>query len=512
LLRLVLQVVISVVPARIVAEVQASLRTSVFGAFTRASWTEQSRDREGHLQETLTIQVTQSTVAVVNAATLVVALVAFLVLLASALTLNVVAALLVLVAATGLFGVLRPLNRVGDRAAHATAEASAGFAGGVSEAVRIAVDTQVFGTGGAITARTDELVAQLTPAYFWSNFIARLVPGVYQSLIYLLVVGALGVLYLMDAGQVASLTAVVLLLVRAGMYGQQAQAAYLGVRQMLPYVERLQEAEQKYRASSPVSGDRPLSAVRSLRFEDVSFAYEPRRPVLSSISFEVAGGEAIGIIGPSGAGKSTLIQLLLGLRAPSTGSFLVNGITADQFKREHWHARVAYVSQEPSLIHASVSENIRFFRSLDDAAVERAARLAGIHDEVLRWSSGYETLIGPRADAISGGQQQRICLARALAAEPEVLVLDEPTSALDPHAEFRIQESLASLKDQLTLFVVAHRMSTLDICGRVMVIVDGSLQAFDEMEKLHFSSAYYRSVVGGRTLDQDLRSVGHASR
>jgi ABC-type multidrug transport system fused ATPase/permease subunit len=200
------------------------------------------------------------------------------------------------------------------------------------------------------------------------------------------------------------------------------------------------------------------------------------------------------------------------LRAPSAGSFLVNGIPADQFKCEHWHARVAYVSQEPSLIHASVSENIRFFRSLDDAAVERAARLAGIHDEVLRWSSGYETLIGPRADAISGGQQQRICLARALAAEPEVLVLDEPTSALDPHAEFRIQESLASLKDQLTLFVVAHRMSTLDICGRVMVIVDGCLQAFDEMEKLRFTSTYYRSVVGGRTLDQDLRSMGHAVR
>jgi ABC-type multidrug transport system fused ATPase/permease subunit len=102
--------------------------------------------------------------------------------------------------------------------------------------------------------------------------------------------------------------------------------------------------------------------------------------------------------------------------------------------------------------------------------------------------------VGPRADAVSGGQQQRLCLARALAARPQVLVLDEPTSALDPHSETLIQESLMALKSELTLFTIAHRMSTLDMCDRVMVILEGRMVAFDTKAVLQEENAYYRSA------------------
>jgi ABC-type multidrug transport system fused ATPase/permease subunit len=126
--------------------------------------------------------------------------------------------------------------------------------------------------------------------------------------------------------------------------------------------------------------------------------------------------------------------------------------------------------------------------------VERAGRLARIHDDVIGWANGYDTIVGPRADAVSGGQQQRICLARALAAQPEVLVLDEPTSALDPRSETLIQDSLVALKGAVTLFIVAHRMSTLEMCDRVMVIVDGRLEAFATIALLQRENAYYRSA------------------
>jgi ATP-binding cassette subfamily B protein len=152
------------------------------------------------------------------------------------------------------------------------------------------------------------------------------------------------------------------------------------------------------------------------------------------------------------------------------------------------------VPQEPRLLHASVAENIRFFRDIDEESVERAGRLARIHEDIMSWADGYETIVGPRADAVSGGQQQRICLARALAAAPEVLVLDEPTSALDPTSESLIQESLTGLKQQLTLFIIAHRMSTLDICDRVMIIIDGKLTAFDTIDFLQQHNSYYRSA------------------
>jgi ABC-type multidrug transport system fused ATPase/permease subunit len=173
---------------------------------------------------------------------------------------------------------------------------------------------------------------------------------------------------------------------------------------------------------------------------------------------------------------------------------VVNGVPAGNFASSDWHRLFAYVPQEPRLLHASVAENIRFLRDLDDEAIKRAARMASIHEDITKWPGGYDTVVGPRADGVSGGQQQRICLARALAAQPEVLVLDEPTSALDPHSERLIQDSLETLKGKLTLFVVAHRMSTLQMCERVMVIVDGRLEAFDTVDRLQLDSSYYRSA------------------
>ncbi|MGH2854824.1 MAG: ABC transporter ATP-binding protein [Solirubrobacteraceae bacterium] len=492
--RLALQAPISILPARIGADVQARLRRDLFHAFTRAAWEVQSSDREGHLQETMTSQVIQATSCAVQATTLLTALITFVILLISALALNAVAAALVLGAAVALFGVLRPLNALGARRARALSQAQMEYAGGIGEAIRVAEDTQVFGVGGAQRVRIDRLVDTAQDLFFRTWMLGRLIPNLYQSMIYVLLIAGLFGLYAAGSGHVASLGAVVLLLVRAGTNGQQVQTAYQGLRQSLPFIERLQQAERRYAQSTPLDGGRPLTPIRELAFERVSFAYRAGRPVLSEIDFEIAGGEAIGIIGPSGAGKSTLVQILLRLRAQDHGRYLVNGVPAEQFARSDWNRRVAYVSQEPRLVHASVAENIRYFRDLPPDAVERAGRLARIHDDVMAWPQGYETIVGPRADAVSGGQQQRICLARALAARPEVLVLDEPTSALDPHSEKLIQESLTALKHDLTIFIVAHRLSTLDICDRVMVILDGRLAAFDTTALLRTHSSYYRSA------------------
>ncbi|MFL5902044.1 MAG: ABC transporter ATP-binding protein [Solirubrobacterales bacterium] len=495
ILRFALQMVISYVPARIATDMQAQLRSELFTSFTRSSWGVQSRDREGQLQEFATNQIGQATAGLLQVTQLVVSVLTFLVLVVSALALNVLAAGAVLVIATALFALLRPLSKLGSRHGHDLSRAWVDYAAGVNESVRLAEEVQVFGVGAAQREQIDRLIAAVSAPFFHTQLLARLASGVYQSVIYLLVVLVLAGLYASGVGQVASLGAVVLLLVRASGYGQQAQGAYQSLRQSLPSLERIQEVQRRYDENVPRLGTEPLKEVRTLAFEKVSFAYEASRPVLIDMDFEVLAGETIGIIGPTGAGKSTAVQILLGLRPPGSGRFLVNGVPAEWFNREDWHRAVAYLPQEPRLLHTSVADNIRFFRSLENDAVERAARLAGIHEDIMSWSAGYDTVIGPRADAVSGGQQQRICLARALAAHPEVLVLDEPTSALDPHTERLIQDSLGALKHELTLFVVAHRMSTLDICDRVMVILDGRREAFDTASALETDSRYYRTTT-----------------
>jgi ABC-type multidrug transport system fused ATPase/permease subunit len=490
-----LQVPQTLLPARVMASVWARLRMNLFESFSNASWEVQSREREGKLQEIMTNQAGQATQGLGGLLSLINSTLTFIVLLAFAFVLNLFAAVIVLALAVSMLAILRPLRGLGRRRARALSRAQVNYAAGIAESIRIAEETHVFGVAAALRRQIDKRVAASRRLLFQTQLLSRIGSNVSETFLYLLLVCGLFLLYTTGDKHVASLGAVVLILVRASSSGQSIQGAYQSLIQAMPFIELTQETEQRYRESRPHVGTQPLTRVASVAFDGVGYEYRPGRPVLSDIRFEVDEGEVVGIIGPSGAGKSTLVQLLLRLRTPSEGRYLVNGIPAQEIIAADWRQRVTYVPQEPRLLHASVAENIRFFRDLDDEAVQRAGRLARIHDDIMGWADGYETIVGPRADAVSGGQQQRICLARALVARPEMLVLDEPTSALDPTSESLIQESLMGLKQQLTLFIVAHRMSTLDICDRVMIIIDGKLTAFDTIELLRRENPYYRSAL-----------------
>ena len=214
--------------------------------------------------------------------------------------------------------------------------------------------------------------------------------------------------------------------------------------------------------------------------------------MLRDLSFIVQGPEMIGIIGPSGSGKSTLVQLLLRLHAPQLGSYMVNGRLSASYTSRSWAAQMAFVPQDNALLHGSVADNVRFYRSwITDAHIERACRQAHVHDEVLAMPHGYQTVLGSGGYGISGGQRQRLGLARALAGDPSVVVLDEPTSALDMQSEALIQATFDDLHGNLTLFIIAHRMTTIRCCDRIMVLRDGCLDAFEEPADLARSNGFY---------------------
>jgi len=390
---------------------------------------------------------------------------------------------------------LRPLSRRGRRHAHELSTTSLAFAGGISEAVRVAEEAQVFGVSEAQQQRVRDLVAADRSAFLKTKYTARLVQYLYQGLAIAVIVTGLAGLYWSGTGRIAVLGAVVLMLVRSASYGQQAYASYLMVVQTVPFLDRLSSAEARYRAAAAPGGHRRLDHVRHIACDRVHYAYARGADALADVSFDVVAGESVGIVGPSGAGKSTLVQILLRLREPTTGRYLVNGETGSEFVRDDWCRLVACVPQDPRVVHGSVRDNIRFFRAIGDEAVERAARLAHIHDDVLSWPGGYDAVIGQRADAVSGGQRQRICLARALAGEPEVLVLDEPTSALDLRSESLVQDSLVALRGRVTLFVVSHRLSMLAVCDRVIVLSNGRIEAMEPTAHLRRRSAFYQGAV-----------------
>jgi ATP-binding cassette subfamily B protein len=347
----------------------------------------------------------------------------------------------------------------------------------VGEAVRLEEETYTFGVADAQRDRIHERIDDARRHYILQQFTGRLTQGVYQGLMILFLVGGLTVLYASGTGQIAALGTVVLILVRASSYGQQAQVAWQVIQQGAPFLDRLATEQAHYEANEAVAGDLPLPRGGAIRFEDVSFTYNREASVLSHVSFAVGAGTTVGIVGASGAGKSTLIQLLLRMREPTAGKLLVDGIAVDEVALDEWQRRVAYVPQEPRLVQASVVDNIRFFRDISDQEIERAARLAHIHEHIVRMPQGYATPIGQRADAVSGGQRQRICLARALAGRPTVLALDEPTSALDAASENAIQASLLELHGSLTTFIVTHRPSLLAVCDHVVEIQAGRAYA-----------------------------------
>lgn len=495
LLRLGLGVVNTYIPAHISTAANVAFRKSLFEAFTHASWGVQSRDREGHFQDLITNQVNGATQAYLFAAQLITSLLTFLVLVVSALALSPLTAIAILVVAIMLSVVLRPLANLGERRAQAVSQGWLRYAGGVTETVRLAEEAHVFGAGDELRRRQDQLIDGFRSPSLQLVWLGSLVGTVYQSLLYLLLLGSLLLLHAIAPHNLGTLGVVVLLLVRSGSYGQQIQAAIQGLRQSQPYVERLHAAENAYRKTAAPPRDTQLEAISSLELRRVSFSYDGLTPTLSNVDLAIRGGETVGVVGPSGAGKSTLVQILLGLREPTSGEYLVNRRDSADYTRESWRTSFAFVPQDPRLLHASVVDNIRFFRDIPAEAVERAAVQAGIHDDIMSWHAGYQTIIGPRADAVSGGQQQRICLARALAGEPSVLILDEPTSALDPLAEQVIQDSLSRLNPGLTLIIVAHRMSTLQLCERVLVVVEGKIEAFASVDTLLAGDGYYRSAV-----------------
>jgi ATP-binding cassette, subfamily B, bacterial len=476
--RLVLQVALAYLPARMTADSQAAQRARIFDAYSRADWDTQAQERDGHLQELVTSQVVQATNAMLHATTLVSSGFVFLTLVAGAFAIDPLVAVVVLTVVGGLSVLLRPLARRGRRHSRELSAAQLAFAGRIGTAVRMAEETYTFDAAAAERTQVGERIEVARDHFFQSQFAQRLSQATFQGLVVLLMVGALAALHASGSGQIAGLGATVLLLVRASSYGQQVQFSWQVVQQAAPFLERLGDAEELYRANARRSGARPFPAGEALRFEDVGYSYDGARqhPVLRDVTFAVEPGEVIGVVGPSGAGKSTLLQLLLRMRTPTTGRLVVGALPVDDIDLGSWRRQLAYVPQEPRLLDGTVADNIRFHRDIDQATIERAARLAHIDHDIQAMPHGFETIVGQRADAVSGGQRQRLCLARALAGEPSVLVLDEPTSALDRDSEAAIKSSLRELRGQLTMVIVAHRPSLLEICDRIFEVDGGHLR------------------------------------
>jgi ATP-binding cassette, subfamily B, bacterial len=470
------------------------VRLTLLRSFLAASWRVQATERPGHLQELMTTHADRTTMVCMSLATFVTAGMNVLTLVLIAVVVDPLAALTIVVTGAALALAMRPLASAGRRISSRQAGAGRVFAGKVSELVSVARELHVFGTGSGALARVEELHHAQAREYRRSRTLMLMTPHVYQGAALLVLVAGIG-LVSVTSSNVAGIGAVVLLLLRAFAYGQQTQSSFQVLNDMVPYLDKLRAQRDLYQEAPAVGGDRPVGSIGRLELDGVGYAYKAGRPVLHEVRAAVDPGQAIGIVGPSGSGKSTLLQVLLRLREPTSGRLLVDGVPASHLELESWWRKVAFVPQDPRLIEGTVAENIAFFRDVDREDIVAAARRAHLADEIEALPGGYDEMIGPEDTSLSGGQQQRLTIARALVGNPDLLVLDEPTSALDMRSEARIQQTLQELHGRVTMLVVAHRLSTVAACDRVMVLSDGAVQGFAGHEELLTTSTFYEDMA-----------------
>ncbi|GAU99217.1 hypothetical protein RvY_10249 [Ramazzottius varieornatus] len=274
-----------------------------------------------------------------------------------------------------------------------------------------------------------------------------------------------------------------------GTYYRMIQSAFVDMENMFDLLDEKEEVKDLVNAP-------PLNTIGGeIEFRNVHFAYEPIRPILKGISFKVPAGHTVALVGQTGSGKSTIIRLLFRFYDVQSGEILFDGQDISKIKQSTLRAAIGVVPQDTVLFNAPIRYNIRYGRiEADDADLEEAAKAAEIHERIQSFPDKYETVVGERGLKLSGGEKQRVAIARTILKAPMVVLLDEATSALDTQTERHIQSSLARICQNRTTVIVAHRLSTVIHANEILVLREGEIVERGSHEALLDQNGLYYAM------------------
>lgn len=345
----------------------------------------------------------------------------------------------------------------------------------LSDAIRNAESIDAFFVQRAVADRLVDLSNKEVAINVRAKFVKAVISPIYATLTYAFLCLAIVAVSLLDGADIGDVAPIFLILMRALTYAQSLQGALLTSANFLPLLDASSEALTRLRRGQVVVGCQTLGSFQGLELRGAEFAYKGEAlPAVCIPEVVIRRGDRVGVVGASGSGKSTFGRILVGLMEPSVGRVFVNGVERSDFNKMEWSRLAAFVPQRVELIAGSISNNVRYFRQdIGDDDVVRALEQANILDEILDLPEGLKTELGAGEHGLSGGQCQRLGIARALAGNPQFLIMDEPTAALDYDSERAILQTLDELPESLTLVVISHRGAILTACSRILRIEEG---------------------------------------
>mgnify|MGYP002133943541 CR=1 FL=1 len=467
------------VRARIGADYLHKETYSLTKSLLNAKWSYLLTQKTGYIQNTLIRDVQRGGSAMDVIGQFIQSLTGLLMYLIIALNISPVVTLSVMGAGAVMLFVFKPLVKKTQRVSQQTVATEKDIAQHVNESIIGIKTIKVFTAEGSALKKVSDLLHKYNHLFI-KNVLVRTLGTIFIqpfSFIFILVVFAF--VYKLPGFSLAAFAATLYLIQKIFIYLESCQGALHSIGELDPYLSNISGFHEKL--EKEVERDHSSPAVfssgvftKELALKNVQFSYGGTAHILKDISIAIPKGKTVACIGPSGSGKTTIADLLLGLFSPDKGRLTIDGHDMSASDLAAWRQQVGYVSQDMFLTNDTIRKNIEFFGSeLSDDELVDIAKRAHVYDFVKKMPSQFDTVVGERGVMLSAGQRQRIALARALARKPSMLILDEATSALDTESEQVIQETINALKSEMTVFVIAHRLSTVVLADYAYVIDKG---------------------------------------
>ncbi len=480
--------------AKISAEYEKSERGELLGEALDASWPYLLDQKSGYLESVLMDDIANSANILTQLSGLVLIGTSLITYVVIALSISVPITLVTLGIGGVIFIFLKPLFYKARRLNEKLADEG--------KATSHLIHESLAGAKTIKAASTEKIISKVGEQYFENLKNARIKLSFYQhyigSLLEPIGFAYIAIIFLYSykslTFNIAAFAAIVYLVQKMFAFIQSMQGKLHSLNVAIPYLKIVLDCKETIKKNRESSGGiKSFEFNDKLIFKNVNFEYKEKGFAIKDISFAVKKGETVGIVGPSGAGKTTIVDLILRLFRPQKGEILTDNINIYEIDKKVWHDNIGYVSQDIFLLNDTIENNIRFYNnSLNFEDIVEASKSANIYDFIETLPDKFKAAVGERGLKLSGGQRQRIALARALARKSPILILDEATSALDNESEHKIQEAIKRLRGKLTIFIIAHRLSTVMHSDKILVLKDGIIaEEGNPRELLNNEQSYF---------------------